>query len=1125
MVYNLYLGQSHDILGFRGQEHPSLGRNYGSALSYAEGPHKYSERPGVGGFREIADLGCLGQFHQNLGLEEPHTGRLPGWTHWGVYCFAITKDAKTLLSGSGDYRVRVWNIGTMTEEASLDCGKSSVFGLALTSDDKHILAGGWDGIIRIWNYETKALTWTHEGTAGVIQCLAVTSDSKYIVFGTRNNIVKVLNFADRSEVFTFDVHNNWVRNLATTPDSNYFITCSADKTIRIVNIKERVEEFNLEGHEGYVFGLSLSKDGQFLLSGASDKTLRKWPIGKPPRVTQLRGHTKCIMSLAISSDSQYVISGSEDKSVRIWGILNKSEVACLNGHSETVWGVAVTRDMKYIASVSGDKLLKLWDFATRTEVCSLSGHENPIFCVATSHDNKLAVSGAQDKLVIVWSIESQRLLKRLEGHTDTVFTVKVSHDNKYAISGAADYTIRVWDLDSLTQAHKIETKSGMIESVALNSNDSLLVLGDRSNAVHLWDWRGKAPLVKFTAHHKWVKAVAFASEGRLMASCSNDCTIRVWNALEQRQEFVLCGHTNTIRCVAFTGDNKYVMSCSEDLSLRLWDLENVQNLELADQGSSIDSFIYMSKIKQQKPPKATTVGTVFSALRINLVHVYCYLGMDEYLKAALDLGGGIIVDTEGHSPLHYAVQRNSQNCIDVICTYMAELLGSNKQKFLNYCNALREDFIPLLSNCSAHLPEFLEAIFHSLSAELVPRFAVPREKLPILRYSENVKVDPYQFVHREEELEDKLREQPVEFKSLPFAVSLKSGSNGSLELLRSVTQCYNTAIYRTGFIRILIQSKWAKLWNFILLVTALSWTNLVLMTALIVFRPASSIPLAIAYCFINLLLFLYELSKAYSLGLSNYLNLWNAMELVRAGICYIWIVMSIFYDEWGTYYLTWVMVLTNFLQGLSGFRAFDATRFYIRLVFRAVQDSMPFVLVFLHSTLAFGVLNYAAKSQPDGDLFFVIWQAPYQMNMQDFENGDAKSLEYVYFILASVLNVIIMLNLLISIVGDSFDKFRTESVELDCIEMIEFIIELEDMMFWKRQQNEMSYFQICQDPKIEAGNDAWEGRVRAITTLIFRCQEENKASFKNIQDKLKEIDVLKAQYSMIEQKLDKVRGK
>lgn len=1047
-------------------------------------------------------------------------GSLDGHTG-GVYCFSITKDTKFLLSGSGDYKVRIWNIGNMTEEASLECAKSSVFGLALTSDDKTVLAGGWDGIIRIWNFETKALTSQHDGAAGVIQSLAVTTDSKFIIFGTRSNIVKVLNFADKSEYFVFDVHNNWVRNLVTTPDSTYFITCSADKTMRIVNIRERTEEFNLEGHEGYVFGLSLSKDGQFLLSGASDKTLRKWKIGKPSRVTQLRGHSKCIMSLAISSNSKYIVSGAEDKIVKIWEISTKAEIGSLIGHTETVWGVAITKDMKNIVSVSGDKLLKIWDFRSHDEVSSLTGHENPIFCVTTSHDNKLAISGAQDKLVLVWDIENSKLLKRLEGHTDTVFTVKVTHDNNYAISGAADYTIRIWDLLTLTQANKIETKSGMIESVALNYNDSLLVLGDRSNAVHLWDWKSKLPIIKFTAHTKWVKAVAFASDGNLMASCSNDFTMRVWNASEQRQEFMMYGHSNTIRCVAFTGDNKYIVSCSEDLSVRVWDLENVQNLEVADHGSTIDSFIYLSKIKQEKPPRSTTVHTVFSSLRINLVHVYCYLGLDEYLKKALELGGGIIIDTEGHSPLYYAIQRNSQNCIDVLFTYMAELLVTSKQKFLNYCNALREDFIPLLSNSSAHLPDFLEALFHSLSGDVVPRFAVPLETLPILRYSEQVKLDPFQFVHKEE-LEDKLREQPVEFKSLPFAVSLNIGSNGSIEMLRSITQCCNTRIYRTSFIRILIQSKWKNLWNFILFLTALSWANLILMICLIIIRPVNSLTLSVVYCMVNLLLLIYELSKSYSLGISTYLNLWNVMDLIRATVCYVWIAMCVFYDEYGVYYLTWAMVLTNFWQGLSGFRAFDATRFYIRLIFRAVYDSLAFILVFAYSTLAFGVLNYTAKSQPDSNLFFVLWQAPYQLNMEVFQSGDVQSLEYVYFVLAGILNVVVMLNLLISILGDSFDKFRTESVELDCIEMIEFVIELEDMMFWKREHNEMRYFQICQDPKVEGSNETWEGRVRAITSLIYKCQEENKNNFKTIQDKLKEVSFIKAQFTAIEQKLDKL---
>ena len=147
------------------------------------------------------------------------------------------------------------------------------------------------------------------------------------------------------------------------------------------------------------------------------------------------------------------------------------------------------------------------------------------------------------------------------------------------------------------------------------------------------------------------------------------------------------------------------------------------------------------------------------------------------------------------------------------------------------------------------------------------------------------------------------------------------------------------------------------------------------------------------------------------------------------------------------------------------------------------------------------------------------------MNIEQFNDNNIQSLEYAYFILASILNVIIMLNLLISIVGDSFDKFRTESVELDCIEMTEFVIELENLMFWKRQDQEKAYLQICQEPKIEGSTDLWEGRVRAITTLISKCHEENKRNFKNIQDKLKEIDILKAQYQNIESRIDKIVGK
>jgi WD40 repeat protein len=1050
------------------------------------------------------------------------TGSLNGHTG-GVYCFAMSKDSRTLLSGAGDYKIRIWNINNRNQDAELDCNGSSVFGLALTSDSKHILAGGWDGILRIWNFETRAVVSTHNGNAGVIQSLVVTNDCKYIVFGTRNNVVKVWNFGDKTEVMSFEVHNNWVRNLVTTPDSNYFITCSADKTMRIVNIKERVEEFNLEGHEGYVFGLSLSKDGQFLLSGASDKTLRKWEIGKPSRVTQLRGHTKCIMSVAVTSDSRYIVSGAEDKTVRIWSILTKREIACLHGHTETVWGVAVTHDMKYITSVSGDKSLKIWDFEERKELESLNGHDNPIFCVTVSYDAKKAVSGAQDKMVIVWSLETRQMLKRLEGHTDTVFTVKITHDNKYAVSGAADYTIRIWDLEKLVQIDKIETKSGMIESVALNRGDKLLVLGDRSNAVHLWDWTTKTRRIKFDQHTKWVKCVAFAVDGNLMATCSNDLSIRVWNANEERPEFVMQGHTNTIRSVAFTSDNKYIVSGSEDLTVRLWDLQKIENLELADYGSSIDSFIYLSKIKQQKPPKSCTINTVFSSLRINLLHVYCYLGLAEFLKLALELGAPIIIDTEGHSPLYYAIQRNSQNCIDELFKYMIELRKSSRKNFLNYCNAIRSDFIPLLTNSSTHLPEFIEAVFYSLDDHGIPRFAVPKKSLPILYYSDKSKLNPDDFVFKEEDLENKLQEQPVEFKALPFSTSLSNGSTGSLNILKNITLCSNTSIYRTSFIRILIQSKWSSLWSFILLLALMSWLNLGLMIALIFVGATNSYPLCVAYASVNSILFFYEVAKAYSIGI-GYMTFSSMIDIGRVNLCYVWLIMNIYYESSGIYYLTWLMVLANFITGLSAFRAFSLTRFYIRLIFRAISDSIPFIVVFIYSTFTFGMLHYVAISNSESNIFKILWQAPYQINDTEI-NSHTESLEYVYFLLVSIFNVVIMLNLLISILGDSFDKFRTESIELDCMEMTELVIEIENLMFWKRDLNEKRYLQICQDPKREGSSESWEGRVRAITSLISKYQEETRHNFKHIQEKLNEVDQLKTHCKSIEQKIDRILAK
>lgn len=63
--------------------------------------------------------------------------------------------------------------------------------------------------------------------------------------------------------------------------------------------------------------------------------------------------------------------------------------------------------------------------------------------------------------------------------------------------------------------------------------------------------------------------------------------------------------------------------------------------------------------------------------------------------------------------------------------------------------------------------------------------------------------------------------------------------------------------------------------------------------------------------------------------------------------------------------------------------------------------------------------------------------------------------------LFTVLNPIILLNLLISLLGDTFKRLNDNVEIADAIEIVDLIIETESMMFWKRDKGIKEYLQIC----------------------------------------------------------------
>ena len=1047
--------------------------------------------------------------------EKQQVDTLTGHTA-GVYAFVLSKDGKYLFSGGGDYCVRIWDIESRRQIGKCDNAQNSVFGIAVTKDNTSVVAGGWGGTITIYKFENCSQESTKALGAGVVQCMALTNSNAYLIVGTRNNLIKVLDYPSLNEYCSFSSHQNWVRNVVSTPDSAFLISVSADKSIRIFNIANKQEELSLEGSEGYVFGEFISNDGKYLLTGASDKLMRLWTLGTPlSRTMEMKGHKKCIMCLSITSDSKWAVTGSEDESIRIWNIENGVEVAKLLAHSGTVWGLTITYDDKYIASVGADKKVIIWDLKGRENIQEFTNHTAAVFAATSSRDSRYIITGAQDKNLAVFDLQQMKFVKFLEGHTDTVFSVKVTHDNKFIVSAGADYTVRIWDLAKLEYCYKLDNKGGMIESVSLSFDDKYLAMGDRANLVNIWDFNKKKVLKRFTHHTKWVKNVSFASSGYIFASASNDNTVRVWNASEERHELLLKGHTNTVRAVAISNDNRYVISAGEDTTIIRWNIKDVERMELSDFGHSLDSFLFLSKIKTKDDPSAEYFQSIFGNLRVNLAHFYAYLGYNKQLENALNLGTEIRIDDDGRSPLYYALERCTQSCVDILLRYMVELKEANFEKFMNYCLALRNDFEKLLENHSVVLPEYLEAIFYTVRNTV--NFGVPKTAFPMLRYSESHDIDESYFLEKPSALNMEL-EKPIQFKTMPFQISYISGSSGSIDILDSISTCPNRRILQTEFVLTFVRQKWNDLWTYILILTLMLWGNIILMCALIIASDTTDevlrfefLPLAIAFFALNILLAVYEMVQVYSVGRSYFQDFWNWIDIGRLALTLSWTVLLFFVTHQNLYILTWFMAIINFFRGLTGFRAFDETRYYTRLIIRSFKDSIFFILIFFYSTFAFGIIYYTSKPEVDSEttILMVIWKSPYELNMGSFDDGAFDTvLSYMYFMMASVINVIIMLSLLISILGDSFESFQLESQEIDCLEMAELVIELESLMYNKRGMNDKTFFQKCKELVVEGSGD-WEGRIKSLTATMDKNKKEILTEVRGQINALnKKIDIL-----------------
>ena len=146
------------------------------------------------------------------------------------------------------------------------------------------------------------------------------------------------------------------------------------------------------------------------------------------------------------------------------------------------------------------------------------------------------------------------------------------------------------------------------------------------------------------------------------------------------------------------------------------------------------------------------------------------------------------------------------------------------------------------------------------------------------------------------------------------------------------------------------------------------------------------------------------------------------------------------------------------MRGITYFRTFQPTRYLIAMIIAVIKDIIPFFVLLVYSGVAVSVLFYvlSVNRAEEFQLYKVNFQGAFMLPLGEFmlDEFDSSPWLWIVFSIAALLNLIVMMNLLISIIGDTFDKVQMDASTEDTEAKIDLTLETYVLLFWRRSTSD-----------------------------------------------------------------------
>ena len=904
--------------------------------------------------------------------------------------------------------------------------------------------------------------------------ISISPISNEIAIGIDNGFIGIFDIEEENITKSVKLEHS-ISCILYSKEGDLLFTGHLDGVIRIWEVSSFRIFFCLKDSKDAITSMVIN-EGNFLLSGSYDKCIKFWDINcirKGGYFNIIESYKENINCISFSPKGGKFSTVGFDKRVRIYDSINGKIINNYSAHDDIITFFAWSNSGKKFATAGYDLTIKIWsciyqefmDEDYQPDYFSIENqYEKPITCVEFDNNGDYLAVGSHEKILKVWFVQkgtNELFSFDLIGHEKGIYSLKFSKEN-LLYSGSSDCSLKVWCFPMKECLYSFKSSSTIIKIIINPKDTNQFATLNLEKKVNLWNleedcciWQSQtiSSKSKFSNSGNFINNLVFDIDGKNLFTLDHGTILRLPLFSQERIEVLHDFGQSPVINFDFCPSEKKFAVLTEDNKLMLISSEKI--FEYTEAQRILEIFENEENLEVINEKLNEIYGNDFSILntmRIHpfnqtLLHYFVYLenlnNLTKFLKISKRNRISLDISTDVFNLTPFDIALKTEN--RTISSKLVEFCIISPPK-LNCFQNFTENFQKLVEMQIPRIHELIDSRIFDIT---------PKENEIYSEYLSESKTQCFNSLAITNEqlnlmMNNDLKRKTAAIKSSLCEFKVLDMSNAldfDCLILRTIrTLPSNHPIYESEAIDYILRHKWKnygfilhcrRTLSFFLFTIILGINSLKFFPDRIQINPNEikyknlSIAFNSVFLIVCLIYISNEFKQAARFGWKIYFIRGNILDI----LCILLILTESLLDFLNitkvikqvdllkfTHSITLGVILIKLLSYLRGFKG---TAFMIKMINQVFIDFRYFfiIMIFLNVALAFSA--YLIQKDYKKMSRWTVIKGLYSLTIGDTNSfndieTDLSFYKFLIFLVSSSLMVIILLNLVISVISETY---------------------------------------------------------------------------------------------------------